>query len=50
MTDTTAVAVVQKTITGGRMNPSGTLTEIPGMDAESQRVCLLYSVHTKLLV
>lgn len=37
MTDTTGV--VLKTITGGRMNPSGTLIEIPGMDAVSQRVC-----------
>lgn len=39
MTDTTGV--VLKTITGGRMNPSGTLIEIPGMDAVSQRVCTL---------
>lgn len=41
MTDTTAVAVVQRIITGGRRNPTGTLTEIPGTDAASQRVCIL---------
>lgn len=42
MTDSTAVAAVQKTITGGRMNPTaGTLTEIPGTDAVSQRVSVL---------
>lgn len=48
MTDTTAVAVVQTTITGGKMRPlTGTLTEIPGTDAVSQRVCVLHSVHAQ---
>lgn len=39
MTMTDTIAAVLKTITGGRMNPIGTLIEIPGMDAVSQRVC-----------
>ena len=34
MTDTTEVVLM--TITGGRMNPTGTLIEIPGMDVVSQ--------------
>lgn len=42
MTDTTAVAVVLTTITGGRMHPTGTLTEIPGMDVVSQKVSGLH--------
>lgn len=37
MTDTTAVVVLLKNITEGRMNPTGTHTEIPGTDAVSQR-------------
>ena len=45
MTDTTAVVAVLKTITAGRMKPSGTLTEIHGTDVVSQRVGVLYSVH-----
>lgn len=40
MIDTTGVAM--KTITGEKMNPTGTLIEIPGMDGVSQRVCSLY--------
>ena len=45
MTGTSAVAVVPKTITGGKMNPTGKHTEIPGMDAVSQRVRVLHGVQ-----
>eukprot|EP00064_Thunnus_orientalis_P023912 superscaffoldBa00009579_g24174 len=38
MIDTTAVEVVQKTFTGGRMNPTGTRTEIHGTDGVSQKL------------
>lgn len=38
MTDTTAVAAVQRIISEGRTKPSGTRTETPGTDAVNQRV------------
>lgn len=48
MTDTTEV--VPMTITGGRMNPTGTLIEIPGTDvvSQNQQVNILYS-HSVLI-
>lgn len=44
MIDTIAVEVVQKTIIGRKTIPTGTLTEIHGMDAVSQRVCVTCDV------
>lgn len=47
MTDTTAVEVVPKTITEGKMNLTGTRTEIRGTDGVSPKVCMYYTVKAK---
>ena len=50
MTDCSAVEVVLMTIIGGRKKPTGTRSEIHGMDDVNQKLCVgIFIVHNIMI-